>query len=371
LAPGLSNVTTRVQGYGLLCAGLEICEKTPVQGLSDADVWLRFERLWVTAQTAYGGGGWPGNRVAQQMIDRGEIDLTVPFLGQQLAAGSWGAYRRSAGLMGLIKPAWRGAEPDASMAARRGTAPGSVACTVRGERVARRWREQNLEDQVIAHTVAKAIAKGTVDLDTAWSLFKPDKPPFDGICRPLSVAVENSALKPGLEGLRRVWDEGQSLAPSDLRRHENLLDDSQTGLPQQAEAVDQLFRLIEKPFRAHLRSGDGPGPEKAVWEDPCWSIAARESADMAQLRNAGSRTPGSWTGVESWAAELARRRGKTSTAAGQAPAGYDKATSPAMSLRAAAALFTQGLLGEPQTAPADVSASLKRALASAESEGER
>jgi hypothetical protein len=345
LAPGLTNATSSAQGYGLLCAGLEIHKHHAVRDLGPSETWLRLERLWVFAQTAHarhapnsGLLSWPGRRQAARFVDLGRCDLTTPLLGSQLSMGAWGQYRRSAAILGLIK----------ARSAGRGTTPDQVNLTgTHGRQVAHAWRRHNIRNSWTALQISKVLASGEIDVTTARSIFGPDRAHCRLIPKVLSRAIEARDV-PGLhlKALRHVWDEADSLEPEVLVAESRLLAAPQSGLPEQAAAVVRLFDIVERPYRSYLRTGSEPPPRKSVWSDPAWCAAEGRAADIVTLRQWGSSTPGSWTGVEKWAGHLAERRGVVATKPGQAPPGYDLSRPPEMSLRALAALFSQGVLGK-------------------------
>jgi hypothetical protein len=356
LVPGLSNRTTRLQGYGLLCAGLHVVEAQNGTGwqtghgvrfVDSDEAWLRLERIWVTGQVLWGPDAvtWPGRNVASRLVKSDPVDLTVPLLGSQLSSGAWGGYRRSAGLFGLI---------DASSG--RGTKPSSVSLTSSGKAMAREWRKENQKWRGATSTISKAIGSGEIDRSSLEGLFVLDEyRSHEGQGDVLTRAVERQPdLAARLQLLRKVWDADGSIQPTVLCRNPTILSHEQTNLARQARALVRAFRLVERPYRQYLRfgpqgrrTGKGIPPDRKAWSDPCWRLAALHSPEAFQLVEMGSKTPGSWDGVAAWAAELAQRRGSQIAAPGTAPPGYDRALAPAMSLAAASALFSEGFMGSP------------------------
>src|SRR5664279_2159822 len=63
LTPGVTDVTNRVQGYAVFCAGLLIAaDAVPHRVIAANEAFLRFEALWVHAQIRH--------RLAGAAIDR-------------------------------------------------------------------------------------------------------------------------------------------------------------------------------------------------------------------------------------------------------------------------------------------------------------
>lgn len=341
LVPALSNVTMRVQGYGLLCAGLEIQKSNQLAGLTPVDVWHRFERLWVISQTAHAADGsdiysWPGKTIANRMVTAKEADLTTPLLGREISAGTWGAYRRSSGLLGLIT-AKRGG---------RATSPADTRLTGRGDSVGAAWRETNLASSSTTRPIARVLSRRSCTVSEAMDLFVPDVPRDTPVAAALTHAIEGRFdSSSGLQALRKVWDRYGTLEPGKLIEAAALLDSRQRLLAPQAESVLDLFRLVEKPYRRYVTRGTGAAPSARAWNSKSWGVAVTYSDEARELRNAGLSTSGSWDGVQSWAQRLAGSRGGSAPEPGRAPVGYDRTPAPAMSLLAAASLFGQGLLG--------------------------
>lgn len=353
LVPGLTNSTTKLRAYGLLCAGLECAGQKHVQELGRDEAWLRFERLWVVAQTSHAQaagkgsvGVWPGRNEAARLldVDDHEVRLDVPLLGHQLSAGTWGGYRRSAQIFGVLQAA----------PISRGTSPQGTICTHDGQQLSMRWRQESMPGAT-SIDVAKILASGTTTRARAMQVFASDRAPTGvratdhrAMTEVLRMSLGKGARQQAgasLGGLRRVWREAGSLSPAQLHKNCGLLEGSQVAMVPQARAILWLFNHVERPYREYLRTGTGH-PSAAIWDHRVWRIAEVYSPEMAGLRAFGSRTGAkSWSGTTAWAAELAARRGGKPTEPGFAPIGYDKVLAPAMALRAAEALFSQGLLG--------------------------
>jgi hypothetical protein len=371
LAPCLTNSTGNIQGYGLVCAGLELWEtsahssQSRLRPLGPVEAWLRLERLWVIAQTAHAAASpgkgipsWRGSLQARRSIGLDSVDLAVPLLGHQLSTGSWGAYRRSAGLLGLIAPRRSG----------RATNPADSRLTGHGRITAKAWRDRNLKPGRTAQQVAKILASGQTTAQEARSSFRADTAPYGKLPKALNGALESpdrADTRSRLAGLRAVWAKEPTLTAKSLKRHRRLLTAAQQDLAVQAAVVVDLFELVERPYRRWLCDTGAAGPDDGIWDNAAWAVAEAQSIEARELRAHGRATPGSWEGTSAWAARLAARRGSEATTPGEAPKGYDQAVAPAMALKSAAALFAQGLLGEPRSA-AEVSGLVSKAEESAD-----
>lgn len=373
LAPGLTNATTSVQGYGLLAAGLELFSKPGprkyLQGLGPTEAWLRWERLWVLAQAAHAEHlpvkdvpHWRGFRQAVRFVDLDSADLTMPFLGYQLSTGSWGAYRRSAGRWGLID-ATRGG---------RATSPADSRLTIHGYQLAKMWRERNLRVKKgwTLLQIAKVLADGTTTADEARSIFRPDRPSYVKVADATSAGLSDDHADAGraeaalrLNALRAVFEDHPSLTARQVfRAPVETVAPHQRDLAHQAHVIGRMFASIELPYRRWLRDLDAPQPDEDMWHKPWWAIAEAHSTEARELRSAGLSTPGSWSGPQAWAERLSGRRGGQATRPGEAPAGFENAVAPALGLRSAAALFSQGFLGTPLKERTDMKNSQDRAL---------
>lgn len=308
---------------------------------------MRLERAWVLSQAAYktanrGVPAWPGDRRARQQLANGpELDLDSPLLARQLPTGTWGMYRRASAALGLIAPA-RG---------HRGSAPSQTRLTETGEALAEAWWVHNVR-QDDRRALANRLTRGRITGDQLKWAFRADVPPFDGLSDTLTQALDG--VEPAfsaLSALRSVWDlPGADLSPERLLRHRAKLTDRQRAVVDQAAAVVQLVSQIELPYRDYLRDPSRKPLAANVAKDPAWALVPARETEVHELHAALAASPRDWAGLDEWAAVLAGRRGGSSVQPGLAPAGYDNAERPALSLMAAAALFSQGLLGEPQDA---------------------
>lgn len=358
LAPGLTNSTTSVQGYGLLCAGLDLfhqpSSRKHLLSVGPTESWLRWERLWVLAQASHAEKlsvkdipHWRGYRQAVRFLGLEWADLTIPFLGQQLSTGSWGAYRRSAGRFGLIDAARGG----------RATSPVDSRLTVRGHRVAKAWRDRNLRGDHgwTAGKVAKILNRGWTTAEEARTVFRADRAPYTAVASRISRGLHEDHPDPGradvaqrLTALRSIWEIHPSLTARQVwRAPAGIVSPTQRDLGHQGHVVGRLFRSVEVPYRLWLTDPSSDPPGAALWQEPWWAIAEGHSVEARELRQAGLSTPGSWDGLHEWAERLAARRGGQATQPGEAPTSFANVPAPALGLRSAAALFAQGLLGKP------------------------
>ena len=107
LTPGVTDITNRVQGYAVFCAGSPHRRRCrPHKVIAANEAFLRFEALWVHAQTRHRLAGaaidrCPGSRAAQRMQTQSPVARSARLLTQQLSSGVFGAYRRSAIRFGL------------------------------------------------------------------------------------------------------------------------------------------------------------------------------------------------------------------------------------------------------------------------------
>lgn len=340
LVPGLRNGTDRVQGFGLVCAALVLSERSAFSDLGPDETFLRLERAWVLAQAAARQSGeevpvWPGDRRAQRFLTDRAVDLGEPLLSRQLQMGTWGMYRRAAGALGLIQPAGLGLV----------RAPREAELTESGRVLGREWIDFNVPADARA-ALSQRMKAASVPTDKVIDLFFPDLPPYAPVADPLTAALKlPTSGYSELRALRAVWAAAGDLDIRSLKRHEDLLTADQAQLLPQAAAVQALCRRVELPFRRYLRRGSAaapPGPRLHTLR--AWSAVPREENDVRLLEAALRRAPRSWLGVRRRAIELAHARGHELSDPGSAPSGYDRAPIPALSLKAAEALFSQGFL---------------------------
>lgn len=347
LVPGLTNITSRVQGFGLLCAALDFAHRPAGSALGHDRSFLRVERAWVLAQTQHGRVHtdvpvWAGQRQARSLIDapEGPLNLDVPLLGRQLPAGTWGSYRRAAAGFGLI-----------SAAGGRGTSPGGTRLTKPGRGVSRAWWTQNVRASD-SRFMSLRLGTGTISANDVMGAISADLPPYATIAESLTNALNqgqpNQDVAQGLRALRDVWDQTGSLAPTTLRRYRANLTKRQQAVVAEAVAVVRLVRHVEIPYRQYLRDPhSAPRPNPDLWRDAAWRNVPTREREVGELWACLRSEPRTWLGVHRWATSLAERRATPVVVPGTAPLSFAEARPPALALVAAAGLFSQGLLGDP------------------------
>jgi hypothetical protein len=345
LVPGLRNGTDRVQGFGLICAALALADRAGFLDLGTDETFLRLERAWVLSQAAHrrsneGVSPWPGNRQAQQFLNDKTADLGAPLLSRQLQMGTWGMYRRAGGALGLIQPASRSRS--------RVTAPHEARLTAAGRIVGQEWIDYNVPSAARS-ALSRRLKATEVPITKVVDLFNPDLPPNDEVADALTAALELHGVEDAeLRALRAVWDAAGDLGVRSLKKYRHCLTPDQALVLPQAAAVQSLCRRLELPFRRYLRHGPtAAAPGEGLLTSSVWKAVPRGEDDVRRLHTALLQSPKTWLGVHRRALELAQSRGHDLSEPGSAPKGYDRAPGPALSLKAAEALFSQGFIGAP------------------------
>lgn len=288
IAPGLTQATDRVRGFGLLVVGLDLASGAP--GRRERDEWFqRFERLWVlaTEDTRVHGkepDRWPGTRRAQRMLATDDdLDLTRPILAQQLSSGLWGTYRRAAEHYRLIQPA------DAT--GRRSTRPRAYRLTTAGRR---------LRTETLSHIrtgeprLGHWLKVGRVERHGPRSWLRPRAGCTASEASLLSAligAVDAEAGGP-LRRLRAEFDRSGRLTLHSLRT--GSLTPDQAAALELGRAVLALMRDVEQPFRSWTAGGPRPSRRslRRVLARPEWDIViAANEADLAHLWEALNHDP--------------------------------------------------------------------------------
>ncbi len=345
LVPGLRNGTDRVQGFGLICAALVLADRSAFLDLGPDETFLRLERAWVLSQTAHRRDDervspWPGNRRAQQFLSDKTADLGAPLLSRQLQMGTWGMYRRAGGALGLLQPA----------SLSRVTAPREARLTPVGQVLGRAWIDHNVP--AARSALSQRLKATEVPITKVVDLFSPDVPPNDEVANALTAALGLPGVDDAeLRALRAVWDAAGDLDVRSLKKHQQCLTPDQARVLPQAATVQSLCRRLELPFRRYLRQGPtAAAPGEGLPTSSVWKAVPRGEDDVRRLHAALLQSPKTWLGVRRQAVELAQSRGHDLSEPGSAPKGYDRAPGPALSLKAAEALFSQGFLGTPSSA---------------------
>jgi hypothetical protein len=151
-----------------------------------------------------------------------------------------------------------------------------------------------------------------------------------------------------LTALRSVWEIHPSLTARQVWQDPTgLVSPAHRDLGHQGYVLGRLYSAVEIPYRRWLIDSSSDGPDTDLWDQKWWAKAEAHSLEARELRQAGLSTPGSWDGPHEWAQRLAARRGGQATQPGEAPSYFASVPGPALGLRSAAALFAQGLLGQP------------------------
>jgi hypothetical protein len=282
IGPGLTQVTSRVRGFGLLVAGLDLAS-----GTGDPDeTFQRFERLWVLATEDAALRGlavdhFAGSRRALRQIHAGaSLDLTRPLLDQQLSVGIWGSYRRAAAYFGLVDATGRSA-----------TRPSTHQLTTAGKVLRDATWSAVRPGQP---QLRKWLADGTVDRDKLAEWLRPGTGCTQREAEALTSAVKTVDSRSGspLGRLRRQFEQAGKLTLSGLQL--TGLTESQSEAVRTARAVERLMGALEEPFRAWVAGGSKPstGELREVAGHRDWQVVlAANETDLEHLHRLLVDTP--------------------------------------------------------------------------------
>jgi hypothetical protein len=342
LTPGVTNFTTRVRGFALLCGGVRIASQAASTNLLTPDeAFRRFETLWVHAQTRHllskrTAERWPGSRTAARLQDENSLDLSIGLLASPLASGIFGSYRRGAIRLRLVQPPQRGAiRPDTARLTRSGM-------QLAEECLKRFWASDaggGRNSQLL-----RALRTGRASSNDL-STIRVDSRPAMHESAILQKAIDNSdeLVRLGLAALRRQYDiQSDMLAVLD---GDGELTPFQSQARVTAQIILRLVDEIETPYRQWISGNEvSPVPDSVWADDALWTaVEARGGTDALALRR-HAREQGGWDGVDNWQRQLSELRGSDPVERGYVTKDYAGASPPTFGLLAVKSLFDDGLL---------------------------
>ncbi len=346
LVPALTQSSFRARGFALVCFGLDAARRNPV--LPDPEIdgaFLRFERLVVYAQCHHHPEGnlpddvrYSGTRRAYARLhSSSDLDLNLPLLlHDDLSGGLWGAYRRPALHLGLLRPRGNRSNPAATGLSALGT---ELAKTVEGSGVAyptatrklvrdrTRWatREQ-AADLVPADTGTPSTHE--VDVLSHTLAAYDDRREEQGKGRPFAA-------------LRAAFNaDGGDLNLDHINR--STLTEGQAQALDDARALTALMMAVEKPYRKWVTGRSATLP-KTVAQNSAWALVrAMGEPDLSRLLTDLDTDPTLDT-VHRHHQRLAAERGREPWERDEPRLGREEMVAADFTLPTAANLFTDGV----------------------------
>jgi hypothetical protein len=277
LVPALTQRSFRTRGFALACFGLDASCRPPwLADEGERDVtFLRFEHLVVYAQCGhYPEGTFPdhvryaGTRRAYARL-RGatELDLNRSlFLNDDLSGGLWGAYRRPALQLGLLRP-W----------SNHSSNPAFTELTALGLELAKAIENSAVQFPTKTRKLVRNRTLWTTPEDAAELIVSDTGTPtgheLDVLSRTLGVYDTRSAEKGKgrpFASLRKAFDDnGGNLALDSLDR--SALTEGQAQALDDAQALVALMDAVEKPYRLWV-NGERVDFPQSVAQHPGWAI---------------------------------------------------------------------------------------------------
>lgn len=347
LVPALTQTSSRVRGFALVCFGLDAAHRPPA--LSDTEVdraFLRFERLVVYAQCChYAEDGrlpdevrYAGSRRAFTRLGISlYLDLNLPLLlHEDFSGGLWGTYRRPALRLGLLTMTGSRSRPAATRLTALARELGHVlefepitnATGVR--KVSRDSTLQPTADE--AEDLVSADSSGATEQEAAVMSI--------ALSRYDDVREGNGRGRP-FNALRNAYDAGGgNLALEDLNA--TVLTEGQVQALEDARALTDLMTCIEDPYRrwvtgSKARLPVGVATHRAL--DRARTIGEPELIDLQEALKADP----SLASVHRHQERVAESRGRESWVQGDPRPGRDETLSLDFSLTAASSIFRDGV----------------------------
>lgn len=287
LVPGLTQTTSLARGFSVLCLGLKIARSQNQSSGDEArvrDSFLRFERLWVAAHCHRDGSDsvFPGKRTALSLLEDAELaiiegyPLGKPILTSQLSSGTWGAYRRSAAMFGLLQGA------DAARVQLANT-----KLTPRGEKLATALRAA-----AFPHSYPSTwLTYPAVDISALGDIEAAASPPGGKSSKEIRLLTE------GIEEYDAFHDRALGRLRAEFDHLGGGLPLTKIRLTQLAPAQGSALRLavhlveaieeVEYPFRAWVaEEGTSPDFAASVGSLKLWSLLPPNETDLLRLGKA-------------------------------------------------------------------------------------
>jgi hypothetical protein len=347
LVPALTQNSFRARGFGLLCFGLDTARRNPLLANPDLDrAFLRFERLVVYAQCYHhrdegklpDSARYAGTRRAFARIrSTSDLDLNLSLLlHDDLSGGLWGAYRRPAVHLGLLRPLGSRTNPTATGLSALGSElantlePSAIANAYAVRKLARNPNRRTTPAGaavLIPADAGQATAKEAAALSRAFTAYDSERAnlgrgrPFASLRASYDAAGGELTLN-GLEPSRLTEGQAQALAD--------------------AVALDALMTLVEAPYRRWVVGGKGSVP-KTVAEHRAWArVRTSGEPDLVALHDDLKVDP-SLGAVHAHQERIATSRGREPWVQGDPFPGRDKLVRFDFTLGSAAGLFNDGV----------------------------
>jgi hypothetical protein len=347
LVPVLTQSSFRVRGFALTCFGLDAAQRAPALGPAGVDkAFLRFERLVVYAQCGhYRDEGklpeyvrYAGTRRAYARL-RSSTDLDLSsalLLHDDLSGGLWGAYRRPALHLGLLRGKWNRTNPAAT-----GVAPLGVSLA------------NTLETTAVANpTSVRKLARDPTRSTTpeqAATLIPADT----GRARPKESAVlsrafgayddrcENEGRGRPFASLRAGFDRVDKMLTLD-NLNASLLTEGQAQAFGDAVALADLMVALEVPYRRWV-TGRNAALAKTVARRAAWArVRAMGEPELVELHDRLTADP-SLEELHRHQDRIAAARGREPWVLGDPRLGREKTLPFDFTLGTVSRLFTEGV----------------------------
>ena len=335
LAPGLSQRSNRVRGFGLAAFGL-----SKALEFEDVDTaMLVFERAWVLSQVWHERAGWPtlhwagwqrANRLLDSIPDGQQVPLDRPLLTDQLAGGLWGQYRRASVVIGLLSDTF-GAHT---------SRPRDTKLTGKGQTLVSATKDAafaslHVADWLSARSVSRLNLGKVKPLDG-----QPSHEEVLALEQPLGAF--DLRHDGALHNLRRCFDAGgQNLSIDKLDT--NQLSERQGDAVMTGRAIAEIIDMVEAPYRSWVTGGEPARPELAVVHSTAWDRlrTAGESDSVHLIANL--RADRSWEAVHRHHEWMSSSRGARAWEAGFEDPIRARCESPDFGLSSPAHLFWEGV----------------------------
>jgi hypothetical protein len=347
LVPALTQTSSRVRGFALVCFGLDAVHRPPA--LSDAEVdraFLRFERLVVYAQCChYEEDGrlpdevhYAGSRRAFTRLGiTPELDLNLPLLlHEDFSGGLWGTYRRPALRLGLLTLTGSRSRPTTTRLTKLGR---ELAHVLEFEPITNAARVRQVARDSTWRSTADE-AEDLVSADSGGATGQEAAVMSTALSRCDAVREGNGRGRP-FKALRDAYDAGGgNLALDDL--HATLLTEGQVQALEDARALTDLMTCIEDPYRRWVTGSKARLPT-GVATHRAWDRARTiGEPDLIDLQEALKADP-SLAAVHRQQERVADSRGRESWVLGDPRPGRDETLSLDFSLTAASRIFRDGV----------------------------